>query len=414
MKRTLSELRLLLLMGCLLAGSGGPLGAQSWLEHLDDSLFLQSRDGAFRADVSGLLDLEGYFVDQRPPGLVFSDDRFFFNPRLYLFADIRLGRHWHLFAQMRADRGFDPGADVDGDVRAEEYLLRWTPLAGPALNLQAGKFATVTGSWVRRHLSWNNPFINAPGPYETVTVISDATAPAGPAALLGRKGTADKKAQWLPVLWGPAYTAGGAIFGAVERWDYALEIKNAQVSSRPTVWSPTETAWDDPTLAGRIGFRPNAAWNVGASLSVGTYLTPDADATLPVGRERGDYLQYLAGVDASYARRHWQFWAEMFLSRFEVPNVGDAETLAYYMEAKYKFTPELYVAVRWNQQFFGDVRDGLGGREPWDNDFWRMDAALGWRFDRHAQAKLQYSYSHQRGNQQQGEQLVAAQLTMKF
>jgi hypothetical protein len=404
----------MLVCACLLAGPVLLLPAQSWLGELDEALFLQSRDGWFRADFSGSVDTELYYIDQRPPGLIFSDDQFFFNPRLSLFADVQLGAHLHLFAQMRADRGFDPGADADGDVRADEYFLRWTPLDGPALNLQVGKFATAVGGWVRRHLSWNNPFINAPGPYEHVTAITDAAAPGAAAAFLGRKRMADKKQSWLPVLWGPAYTAGASVFGGVEKLEYALEVKNTQVSARPSVWAPTEVAWGDPTLSGRVGFRPNAAWNAGASFSVGTYLTPEAGATLPAGTERGDFLQYLAAVDVSYARRHWQFWAEVFLTRFEVPNVGDADTLAYYLEAKYKFTPGLYAAVRWNQQFFGDVRDGLGGREPWDNDFWRVDAALGWRFDRHAQAKLQYSHSHQRGNLQQGEQLVAAQLTVKF
>ena len=44
----------------------------------------------------------------------------------------------------------------------------------------------------------------------------------------------------------------------------------------------------------------------------------------------------------------------------------------------------------------------------------RIDSALGHRFDRHLQAKLQYSLAHQSGRLQQGEQLVATQLTMKF
>jgi len=29
--------------------------------------------------------------------------------------------------------------------------------------------------------------------------------------------------------------------------------------------------------------------------------------------------------------------------------------------------------------------------EPWDRDIWRVDTALGYRFDRHLQGKLQYS-----------------------
>ena len=116
----------------------------------------------------------------------------------------------------------------------------------------------------------------------------------------------------------------------------------------------------------------------------------------------------------SYAWRHWQLWSEVFCSRFEVPNVGDADTLAYYIEAKYKITTQLFAALRWNQQFFGDVPDGAGGQTAWDRDAWRVDAALGCRFTRHLQGKLQYSYTHQKGPLQQGAQLVAAQVTLKF
>ena len=97
-----------------------------------------------------------------------------------------------------------------------------------------------------------------------------------------------------------------------------------------------------------------------------------------------------------------------------MPNVGDADTVAYYLEAKYKITTQLFAALRWNQQFFGAVPNGAGGETPWDRDAWRVDTALGYRFTRHLQGKLQYSYTHQKGSLPQGEQLVAAQVTLRF
>jgi len=120
------------------------------------------------------------------------------------------------------------------------------------------------------------------------------------------------------------------------------------------------------------------------------------------------------GTDLAYSWRHWQLWSELFLCRFQVPHVDDADTLAYYVESKYKLTRALFAALRWNQQLFADVDDGTGRRVPWDRDVWRIDSALGYRFDRHLQAKLQYSLSRQRGRLQQGEQLAAAQITLKF
>lgn len=387
--------------------------AQPFLDKLDDSLHLQSPQGFFRADLSGLIDLEGDYVDQRPPGLIFSPHSFF-NPRLTLFLDTRLGSHLYSFVQFRADRGFDPRSMPDGQWRFDEYLLRYTPFLDQRINLQIGKFATVVGNWVPRHSSWDNPFITAPLPYENVTTITDQGVPGSPAAFLARRHKADIKDKWLPLLWGPAYTSGASIFGTVETFDYAFEFKNASISSRPAVWDATQLGWENPTLSGRLGFRPNAAWNLGVSASGGAYLLPAAGSTLPPGQHLGEFKQYTIGQDIGYAWHHWQVWGEVFLSRFEVPNVGDCDTLAYYIEAKYKITPELFAALRWNQQFFSDIPNGVGGRAPWDHDAWRADASLGWRFNRHWQAKVQYSYSHQRGALQQGEQLVAGQLTLKF
>ncbi len=155
---------------------------------------------------------------------------------------------------------------------------------------------------------------------------------------------------------------------------------------------------------------------MGASSSTGAYLQPAAEdvATFPAQATAGDFWQTTVALDASYAWRHWQIWSEWFVSRFEVPNVGDADSLAYFIEARYKITPQLFAALRWNQQFFGEVRDLPGALTPWDRDTSRIDAALGFRFNRHWQTKVQYSFAHKNGSPQQGQQLVAAQLTLKF
>lgn len=403
--------------GCSLAVLAASLvsaPAQAWLDQVDEALAFQTKDGFFRTELSGLLDVEGYYIDQRPPGLLFDDKGGLFSPRLSLFLDTQIGKHLYSLVQFRADRGFDPGSRKDGDARLDEYLLRYTPLDDPRINFQAGKFATVFGNWVPRHSSWDNPFINAPLPYENVLVMTDHAVPPGPGPFLARRNRQDQKGIWLPVIWGPSYASGGSVFGAIDRFDYAFEVKNASLSSRPSVWDATRLNWDYPTVSGRVGYRPSEEWTVGASFSHGTYLLPQADATLPIGRDRGDYNQITVGQDIGFSRGHWQVWAEVMATRFEVPNVGDADTILYYVEAKYKFTSQFFGALRWNQQFFDKVNDGTGGQQRWDRDLWRAEAALGFRFNRHWQTKAQYSFSQQNGPFQQGEQLVAAQVTLKF
>lgn len=385
---------------------------QGWLDVVDDSLTLRSGNGFFRSDLTGLLDLEGYYVDQRPPGLLFEDESFF-NPRLSLFLDTRLGEHFYAFVQGRFDHGFDPG-EKNFDARADEYLLRWIPWNDSRLNVQFGKFATAVGSWVQRHDSWENPLITAPLPYENLTIVSDDDIPNSPGDFLARRRLSDNKEEWLPVIWGPAYTTGWKVFGTSGKFDYALELKNVAISSHPYTWGLGHSLWQYPTVSGRLGFRPVPAWNHGVSFSVGSYLSPGVAHALPAGKSIGDYKQITLGYDVGYARRRWQWWGEVFLTRFEVPNVGDADLVAYYVETKYKITSGLYAAARWNQELFGSVNDGIGGKETWGNDMYRIDLALGYRFTRHLQSKIQYSFGHRTASLQQGEQLVAGQVTLKF
>lgn len=401
------------LLALAIAVASSATAQEAWLQRLDDTLGYRSPNGFFRSELSGLVDIEGYFIDQRPPGLLFGNADMF-NPRLSLFLDTHLGTQFYSLVQFRADRGFDPRAVPEGDARFDEYLLRWTPWAGGQLNLQVGKFATVFGKWVQRHDSWQNPFITAPLAYENVTTITDQAAPGTRAGFLGRRNVADQKATWLPVVWGPAYTSGASAFGQLGEFDYAVEFKNASISSRPTAWDAQDLGWENPTVSARLGHTPNAAWNYGVSASHGAYLLPAAGATVPAGYGLNSYNQTTLGADLSWSHHGWQVWGEAMVARFQVPNVGNADTFTYFVEAKYKFTPNLFTAVRWNQQLFDTVPDGAGGTEHWDRNIFRVDTALGYRFTRHLQGKVQYSYAHENGPVQQGEQLLAAQLTIKF
>jgi len=120
------------------------------------------------------------------------------------------------------------------------------------------------------------------------------------------------------------------------------------------------------------------------------------------------------GQDASFAWRHLQMWVEFYEARFQVPRVGDADTFAYYIEAKYKFTPQFFGAIRWNQQLFGDVSNGSGQSIGWSPDLARIDIAVAYRFTSHTQLKLQYDYQHETTAPGDDNHLLAAQFTVRF
>src|SRR5256884_698230 len=343
---------------CLVACTARGFEIDDVFDRLDNALTIAAFGGDLRARLSGTIDIEFYNFQQPAPGLIDSEIDNLFNPRLTLFLDAQLGSQIYFFAQTRVDRGFDP-SDQGAQIRLDEYALRITPWRDGRFTLQAGKFATVIGNWVPRHLSWDNAFINAPLVYENVTAIQDKYAPYSPLYFIYAPYSQGNYA-FNPVIWGPSYASGISVSGRLGRFDYAVEMKNASLSSRPESWYITENGFENPTFSSRVGFRPNEAWNFGVSASDGAYFRQEAERTLPPGRDIDDYREFVLGQDASFAWRHLQVWVEFYEARFQVPRVGNADTFAYYIEAKYKFTPQFFGAVRWNQQLFGDINNGYG------------------------------------------------------
>jgi hypothetical protein len=402
---------LLALSLCLLAGSAHASEIDDFFDRLDSALTVAAFHDNLRARLSGTIDLEAYHFEQPAPGLIDSNIDNLFNPRLTLFLDAQYGSQIYFFAQSRLDRGFDP-SDRGAQVRLDEYALRITPWDDGRFTLQIGKFATVIGNWVPRHLSWENPFIDAPLVYENITPVSDKSAPASPLDFVRRFDHG--KYEFNPVIWGPSYASGASVSGRIGQFDYAAEIKNSSLSSRPESWSVTENGFDDPSVNARVGFRPNQVWNFGLSAGEGAYFRPEAERTLPRGRDIDDYREFVLGQDASFALHHIQIWAEFYEARFEVPRVGDADTFAYYLEAKYKFTPQLFGALRWNQQIFSKIDNGMGGSIRWSQNLAKIDLAAGYRFTSHTQLKMQYSFQQETTGPGDDNHIFAAQFTVRF
>jgi hypothetical protein len=364
------------------------IASEEWFDRLEQSLTFAAPDDAVRARLGGLLTLEGYQVEQPPPGLVFTEGHRLFNPRLELSLHGQFGPRVLGFVQATVDRGFDPGANPLR-LRLEEYAVTLLPWAGTQFQVQLGQFSTVIGNWVARHDAWDNPFVGAPLPYEHLTAINDSVAPASPAAFVAFD--PDERYEYNPIIWGPSYATGVAVAARRGRFEIAAELKNTGPASRPEDWPLHRVGFDRPAVAARLGFRPDLRWSLGLSASDSVYYSPAAAATLPAGTSRRDYRARLLGHDFGFAWHHLQIWGEIFHARFEVPRVGIARTVAGYVETKYKFTPQLFGAVRWNRQVFATIPDGRGGRLPWGADRWRIDLATGYRFTSHLALKVQAS-----------------------
>ena len=400
------------------------LHAQDSLDRLSQMLTVTLADGNVRARLSGTLDFVGYHIQQPAPGLLFTEKKWLANPRATLFLDAQFGPYVYAFAQGRIDRGFDPTGG-GSESRLDEYAIRISPWSDGRFSIQVGRFSTIVGSWIGRHLSWDNPFITAPTPYENLTGIWDSYPVEEPETLLdwghvrGPASTAAENSDKIlrnPIIWGPAYTSGVSISGKLGHFEYAAEIKNAGPGSRPEAWDAGEVGFEYPSYAVRLGYKPDPAWAFGISGVSAPYLLPSAGEELREhGRGNiGDHRQLVLASDISYAHGHLQLWAEFFATRFEVPTVGNADTVAYFIEAKYKFTPQFFGALRWNQQFYDEIPDGFGGEVKWGQDIARIDATLGYRPTENTQLKLQYSLEHREDAAREYGTLLATQFTVRF
>jgi hypothetical protein len=411
------------LCSCLLLVLGiAPLTASDeFFDRVEQALTFSAVDSQVRARLSGTLELEGYSYQLPAPGLIHAAGETLFSPRLSVFLDAQFGARLYAFLQFRGDRGFDP-SNGDVEARLDEWALRYTPWRNGRLNVQVGKFATVVGNWTARHGAWTNPFITAPMPYESLTGIWDNEAIRNSAVLLQwshvRTGlppfiAAVEKNMRVPIIWGPAYSTGVAVSGDIGRLRYAAEAKLGSLSSRPEAWLHGREQRHHPTVSARVGYRPNQMWDIGFSASQGPYLREVAERSVATGYHRGDYLQKVIAHDVTFAWHHLQLWGEVFASRFEIPRIGDADVVAYYVEAKYKWTPRFFSAVRWNQQLFDRIPD-RGGATAWGHEAWRIDVAPGFRFTPHTQLKLQYSLQRGDAPGRDHTRTIATQFTVRF
>src|SRR5712691_281914 len=208
---------------CLFVGNAHALEIDDFIDRLDGALTFSAFNDNIRTRLSGTIDFEVYHFQQPAPGLIDSRIDNLFNPRLSLFLDAQFGKQIYFFAQSRLDRRFDP-SNHGAAVRLDEYALRVTPWEDGRFNLQIGKFATVVGNFVPRHLSWENPFVDAPLVYENIPRSSDTVAPSSRRDFMNRFEPANQY-ESNPVTWAPSYASGVSVSGRLGQFDYAAEMK---------------------------------------------------------------------------------------------------------------------------------------------------------------------------------------------
>lgn len=372
-------------------------------------LRIGTADGKFEVLFSGVFDLEVYLTQDRAPGLLFENDSFV-TPRLKLYADATLGEDWTAFVQVRADQGFDPKSEDGLDVRLDEAFLRHTGRTGAWMHTgQIGKFATPLGAWIDWHESFESVFIRNPLPYDHVTSLHDFDAIRDNGVLVGMRDLPDAPANWIPVIWGPVFATGLMATAMCEATEIRVAVTNSAPSERPEEW--TWSSGDARRLvpAVRVSRRLAAGLKVAANWSAGPYLRPTAEDTLAPGRDLEEYVQTLVGLDAEYGIGVFEFFAEVWRSAWDVPNVtGRPASTTWYLQGQYSLRPGLKVGLRYGEIAASEVLGPSGSKTPWDRTHRRLEVAAAWKIHVNLQARLQYELNHTNGDDPDDNLLSAA------
>ena len=314
-----------------------------------------------------------------------------FNPySLRLFADAQVNDRLQVLSQIVVRDATTPY--IDG-----AYLL-FTPSLGRDVHILAGKVPWSIGTYAPRTYSNRNPLIGAPLMYQYHTTLLWYEVVPNADALLAAAGSGQYGVDYF------GYAEGrGMAMVDDSYWDVGVTVTG---SERPLEYSLGVTAgtpgWgstsqDDNTgksVLGRIGLAPSPAVRIGFSGAYGPYLVQSLESQLPAGHSANDYHQRLLMTDLELLAGHFEVRAEGALNTWETPTVGDLDVTSGYVELKYSLPIGAFLAGRWDALQFGEIADSMGVERPWDSNVMRVEAGVGYRFNRDATAKLIYQRTH--------------------
>ncbi len=365
--------------------------------------------------LSGIVDAEMYLYNKVNPGMLMHDHRPLWNGRGTFFLDVSVGDHLFGMVMARADHGLDAHYEEELDLRLDEAWLRWTESGdGWSASLQAGKFGTPIGNFVPRHDSMHNPLVRAPMVYDHITTMGDNAAPPPNDVFITRRDGPDLKDRWVSMIWGPVYGRGLMLFGDAGRFSARVAYTNTAACERPPEWDWHGDDLKDMGWHSRLGWNPFIGFKIGLNATYGPYLRNRADASMPAGLHRQDYAQKLVGIDLEYSIGHLILFGEAYATEWEAPRInGDLRAVSYYVEAKYKIVPGVYVAARWNQILFNQIPTSQGSR-TWDRDAYRAEFGVGWFIEQNLLVKAQVEGNVLRGPHDPRDNMLSVSISMSW
>lgn len=343
-----------------------------------------------------------------------DDGRATFGWRLDLFADAEISDRIFFLSNFRVMQ--------DQDIHIDLFALRFTGLAGQALNAEIGQIDPPFGALGERRFPKSNPFFSLPLGREHLTTLCRSDY-----KLWLFDSRHSSAGDGVRLIEGSLYDLGVKAFGRFGIVEYAVALTNGAPSSGGSYSPGGLNSNRGFGKYARVALSPVTGLTAGVSYSRGPFLPSGADpsygGSYAGGYDPAEYFQELVGADLEYSIGHVEFTAEGFHNRWAFANEYGSDLTATGFSGEVRFVPatRLSLAARVGGIFFNRINGIVYGPQylpvsydgPWDRDIVRIEGAAGYRITREALVKIIYQHNRMKGTDPTDDQGVV-QLVVSF
>ncbi len=313
---------------------------------------------------------------------------------------------------------------VLGDFRAEyervprvySLYVRVKPFGNRDIDVQAGRIPSVFGAFSRHAYSADNPLIGYPLAYQYLTSLRPNALPANPEDLIRMRGRgwlssfpvgSQTPEAGLPLANALQMDTGVEVHGATSWMELAASVTTGSLSN-PLVRDNNS----GKQVAGRAVFKPITGLVAGFSMSRAPYVASAAASAALA--PTGDFVQRAIGADIEYSRAHYVIRFETVASRYTLPTISPRlRALGTAVEGRYKLTPRLYAAARFDHLGFNTVT-GATRTATWEAPVTRWETGASYALQRNTHLRVSFQHNRRDGGRVREMIALSGQLLYWF
>jgi len=311
----------------------------------------------------------------------------------------------------------------DDAVHVDLFALRFTGLAGPALNAEIGEIDVPFAGLGERRFPKSNPFFSLPLGREHFTTLCRSDYKLW---LFDSRHSA--AGDGVRLIEGALYDIGVKAFGNTGILEYAIAITNGA----PSLSSSYAPGGLNPNRGfgkyARVALTPITGLTAGVSFARGQFL-PSGTNPFYGGSYSGkfdpaEYFQEILGVDLAYSTGHFEFYGEGFHNRWAFADEygSDLRATGFSGEIRYVPATRLSLAARVGGLFFNRIQASVYGPDylivfydgPWDRDMMRLEVAAGYRVTREVLVKVVYQHNRTVHGNDPADDAAVTQIVVNF